>query len=126
MQTFKFQLKQQDGSAPVEFVLLGMPLILLTLAFGSFIVLAHQSNQLTEIAVEAVNFAALADQNPLVAIEKASELAEAGGLGAVEGAIEPVRVQNLKAIKLTLTRDSKMPFIAKQKAVTYAVLEKQN
>jgi hypothetical protein len=107
-------------------VLLGAPLILLTLALGSFIVLAHQSNQLTEIAVESVNFAALADQNQSVALDQARELAEAAGLGAVEGSVEPVKVQNRKAIKLTLTRDSKMPFIAKQKAVTYAVLEKQN
>jgi hypothetical protein len=68
------RISSERGSAPVEFILLGLPMLVVFLICGQITLLSYQNQMLQDAAIEAAMFGALADQNATAAETKAKEL----------------------------------------------------
>lgn len=98
------------GSAPVEFLLLGLPMLLVFLLAGQVTLLSHQKQRLQDAAIEAAMFGALADQSATAAKQKANELF---------GQAEAIVIQGEQTISVSLKLNS----LVKLEAVAIALLE---
>jgi Flp pilus assembly protein TadG len=60
-------LQTSRGSAPVEFILVGVPLVLLTLSVLGVAINSYATNIAQDVAIQAATYAALADTDVLEA-----------------------------------------------------------
>lgn len=67
-------LRDERGSAPVEFVLVGVLLTFLTLAVLQLALALHIRNTVLDAAAEGARFGALADNTPADAVPRTVEL----------------------------------------------------
>lgn len=105
MNRFRQRLLEQRGAAPVEFVLTGTLLVLITLGVLQLSLSIYVRNTVIDAAAEGARFASLADNSLLDGVQRAEELIRSS-LG--EGFMVEFRgrhavVVNQPAIELTAT-----------------------
>lgn len=69
--TLRRELENERGSSPVEFVLVGTLLTVLTLAVLQFALAVYVRNVVHDAAVEGAHYAALADTDPVEGADRA-------------------------------------------------------
>lgn len=88
-------MRDEDGSSPVEFVLVGTMLTLLTLAVLQFALAVYVRNVVHDAAVEGAFHAALADVPLAAAADRAQEII---GRTIGDGYVEAVTVGETSAL----------------------------
>lgn len=94
-----------DGSAVVEFVLVGSLLVVLAVAVVQLALALHVRNTLSDAAAEGARYASLADATPAAGAQRAVELAAAalGDAYPVEARGEETTRLGFPAVSVTVT-----------------------
>lgn len=121
-------LRSDQGSAPVEFLLLGLPMLAVTLVCWQLLNFGYQRDLALDAAIEGANFAALADQQPQAGSEMARKVLDSVSPGSLlQVRSEGAEVGGFDAVKTRVVAKPKFLFIQLPniEAVAYAVREIQ-
>jgi hypothetical protein len=97
--------RQEQGSAIVDFVLVGSLTVLLFLSLVQFMLVLHVRNVLIDCAEQGARLGALADRDPDAGAVRTRELirAELSGPYARQVEARQARVQGLDTVEVTVT-----------------------